>query len=62
MSSSSVVPPVVKAFGMSNLRRAANTRRELEKKIAKLQNTRIERMDKNEVKKIKFKSYFFKLL
>jgi hypothetical protein len=52
MSSSSVVPPVVKAFGMSNLRRAANTRRELEKKIAKLQNTRIERMDKNEVKKI----------
>jgi len=52
MSSSSVVPPVVRAFGMSSLRRAANTRRELEKKIAKLQNTRIERMDKNEVKKI----------
>ena len=52
MSSSSVVSPVVKAFNMSRLRRAANTRRELEKKIAKLQNSRIDKMDKNEVKKI----------
>jgi len=36
MSSSSVVPPVVRAFGMSSLRRAADTRRNLEKKNSKI--------------------------